>query len=161
MKKNSGHQAVSTVTPERWETWGKPYDSPAYCQERESGLQQRDRKPHWSPEDSMLRRQNERLHRPWQLGVQDRDQTAVQGTSKFWGSEVPLEYSAEPCSTYLRDKTTREKTPKGGGNDTWRSQGGETVPGPGDQEKKFIILRKLGRASRRFLLDCGAKLTLD
>lgn len=42
--------------------------------ERESRLQQRDRKPQQSPEDSMLRRQNERLHRPQQLGVQDRDQ---------------------------------------------------------------------------------------
>lgn len=76
-QQNSGHQAVRTVTSERWETWGKPYDCPAYCRERESRLQQRDRKPHQSPEDSMLRRQNERLHRPRQLGVQDRDQRGL------------------------------------------------------------------------------------
>lgn len=33
-QQNSGHQAVRTVTSERWETWGKPYDCPAYCRER-------------------------------------------------------------------------------------------------------------------------------
>lgn len=73
-------------------------------------------------------------HGSWACRTETRE-VSVQGTSKLWGSEEPLEYSAEPCSMHLRDETTREKTPKGWGNDSQSSQGGETVPATSDQEK--------------------------
>ena len=125
---------------------------PAYCLEKDSRLQQRDRKHNQSQRILSWGDITERLQRPWQFEF-------VGQRTKVWASSVmPCTIQQSPAQHIFIRKLpkVRERTTKGLGG--W----GAVISAHKDREqcllplpkwKKLIVLRKLHRPFKRLLLN--------